>query len=50
MSLPLPAGGKLGPDAAAYHYYSLMSGDQATRTIGAVALISQTATHILAVR
>ncbi|XP_063588513.1 uncharacterized protein LOC134765694 [Penaeus indicus] len=44
------SGGKLGPDAAAYHYYSLMSGDQATRTIGAVALISQTATHILAVR
>ncbi|XP_071536365.1 uncharacterized protein [Panulirus ornatus] len=43
-------GGKLGPDSPAFHYYSLMSGTEETRTIAAVALISQTATHILAVR
>lgn len=43
-------GGKLGPDSPAYHYYSLMAGTEHTRTIAAVALISQTATRILAVR
>ncbi|CAL4059479.1 unnamed protein product, partial [Meganyctiphanes norvegica] len=43
-------GGKLGPDSVAYHYYSLRAGNENTRTIAAVAQISQTATHILAVR